>query len=118
MRSNVQPLFPSDEAPQEAVGARFEEFWRYYPRKVGKAVAKAKYIEIVRGCTTRTLQRDSQTFIGLELQATEEQLIQAVQKWVDSMIDKKTFKRTVEDKYLPHAETWLNKGRFEDFIDG
>lgn len=116
--SNVVGLFAEDFTPKPTTEiARFNEWWALYPRKINKAIAKAKYTEIVRGCTTKTLHKDSQTYMPLELQATEAELIQAVKKYVDGMIDRNTFKRTVEEKFIPYPDVWLNRGRFMDYID-
>lgn len=115
MRSNVAQLFPdATEAPQEAVGARFEEWWALVPKKVGKPLAKAKYMQVLKGCETRTIDRDSGEYVTIELKATEQELIDGMRRYVDSLIDRNTFKRKVEDRYLVHPSTWINQGRWQD----
>jgi hypothetical protein len=53
MPSNVVRLF--DDEPSVAPG-RFDELWKLWPRKDGKAVARAMYAGIVRGrFQTKTL---------------------------------------------------------------
>jgi hypothetical protein len=117
MRSNVAPLFPDQEAPQEAKKAesRFAEFWSIYPKRVGKPLAKAKFDAIVKGgFKTRTLDRDSGQFVEIEIEATADEIIAGTRRYVESLIDKNTFKRKIEDKFIPHPATFLNQGRWAD----
>lgn len=98
-----------------ALEVAFEEFWKCYPRKVGKPLARAKFMAIVKGgFRTRTLDRDSQTFMDIELDASPEEIIAGTKRYALSLIDRNTFKRKVEDKFIPHAATFLNQGRWMD----
>jgi hypothetical protein len=114
MRSNVVTLF--DEAPTPKASAkRFEEFWKVYPKRVDKPLAKAKYVAIVTtGLDTKTLDKDSGSFIPIRLEATEEEIIAGAKRYLDSQIDKKTYRMKDDGKFLLHPSTWLNKGRWMD----
>jgi len=110
--SQVLQLFSE---PVKAVSSsRFEEFWSAYPKHVGKALAKAKYEAILRGVKTKTVDKDSGGFMEIELIATEEELISGAKKYTLSLLDRNTYKRTVEDKFLPAPAVWLNQGRWMD----
>lgn len=95
--------------------ATFADFWSTYPRKTGKPLARAKWEAITNGgLRTRTLDRDSNTYVDLVLQATPEQLVTAAKAYRKSLIGA-DFKLSIEERFIPHASTWLNQGRFEDF---
>lgn len=111
--SNVASLFPEERKAPEP--SRFEEFWKAYPRKVGKPVAKSKFDAIVNGgLKTRTMDKDSGSFVEIELEATAEEIIEAAKRFTSSQIDRNTFKFKDGGKYIPHPATWLNQGRFWD----
>lgn len=117
--ANVIDLFqaPQQSTPQPSpeIDRAFEEFWKWFPRKTGKPLAKAKFREIVtKGLKTRTLDKDSGTYVDIELTATAEEIIDGVKRYASNLVDKNTFKRKVEDKYLPHPATWINQGRWMD----
>ena len=116
--NKVVSLFPEYDEPARpkpvAASKRFEEFWAAYPKRVGKPLAKAKYDAIVKGSfKTKTFDKDSNSYVDIEIEATEDELIDGVKRYMRSLIDH-NFKRTVEDKYLPHPATWLNQGRWMD----
>lgn len=99
----------------EAQKADFETFWLQYPRKVGKALARAKFNAITNGgLQTKMRCPDSGMFVDVYLEATPEQLVEAARAFRKSLVGP-DFKLTVEERFIPHASTWLNKGRFEDF---
>lgn len=117
--TNIISLFQEQDlpAPQPAaeIDAAFEEFWKWFPRKTGKPLAKAKFKAIVTtGLKTKTLDRDSGSYVDIELSATAEELVSGVKAYVRSLTDMNTFKRKVEDKYLPYPASWLNQGRWMD----
>lgn len=100
-----------------APAARFEELWKLWPNKAKKVVARAKYDAILKGrYTTRTLDKDSGQYVEIELTATEEQILAGARAYVDSQIDKRTFRLKDEGRFIPHLSTWLNGGRWEDFL--
>ena len=118
-QANVLSLFPEDARPiPKTETSRFEEFWSAYPKRVGRALARAKYEAIIKGSyRTRTLERDSGQFIEIELEATEDEIIQATKAYARSLVDMNTFKRKVEDKFIPAASVWLNRGSWQDFME-
>lgn len=112
MRDNVLKLFTE---PTPEVQSRFEEFWAVYPKRVGKPLAKAKFDAIVKGgFRTKTMDKDSGSYIEIELDATAQEIIDGTKRYVSSLIDRNTFKRKIEDKFIPHAATFLNQGRWMD----
>lgn len=102
------------EQPQQHADA-FEEFWFYYPRRVGKPLAKAKFNQITNGgLKTRTLDRDSGQYVEIELSATPEELVEGAKRYRADQMDKNTFKIKDDGKYTCHPSTWLNQGRWMD----
>lgn len=67
----------------------FESFWKVYPRKTAKAVAKKSWAK---------LNPDADTMIAI-FKALEWQ---------------KQSKQWAEDSIIPHPATWLNQRRWED----
>jgi len=65
----------------------FEDFWRSYPRKVGKLAAKREWDR---------LKPDQQTINQMEAALTWQ-----VELWDDP-------------NYIPHPTTWLHQGRWLD----
>lgn len=117
MRDNVLSLFGQQDSPPSAglSATRFDEFWKIYPLKVGKPMAKAKYTAIVTtGLDTKTLDKDSGQYIPIRLEATEDEIIAGAKRYLDSQIDKKTYRMKDDGKFLLHPSTWLNKGRWMD----
>jgi hypothetical protein len=112
--SNVHQLFAESPVTE---ASRFEELWSMWPRKEKKPVARAKYEAITRGkFTTRTLDKDSGNFIELELSATPEQILAGAKAYISSQIDKRTFRFVDDGKFIPYLATWLNGGRWEDWL--
>ena len=106
-------------ALQEPAVATFEDFWNAYPRpgRKRKPLAKAKWDAIVNGgLRTRTFDRDSNAYVDIELSASPEEIIEAAKAY-----DRRTRKPGTgqygyvdEGKYICHATTWLNQGRWMD----
>lgn len=93
----------------------FDEFWRLYPRKVGKPLARAKWEAITNGgMRTRTLDRDSGNYVDIELAATPQVLIAGARRYRDMQVDRTTFKLKDNGRFILHPATWLNQGRWED----
>lgn len=83
--NTARKLADSDETT-----AAFEAFWRNYPRKIGKAAAAKAYAR-----AAKTTRPDS----------IADGLSNAVAVW----------KATgTEERFIPHAATWLNQGRWAD----
>lgn len=115
MTDNVQRLFP-DNAP--AIDpARFEELWKLWPNKAKKVIARAKYEAILKGrFRTRTLDRDSGQYVEIELQATADAILAGANAFFSSQLDRNTYRLKDDGKYIPHLATWLNGGRWEDWL--
>ena len=112
--SNVQSIFP---APSAAPQSRFDEVWRLWPVKAKRPLAKAKYEALLRGpFKTRTLDKDSGQFVDIELSASEDEIVAGIKAYLDSQIDRKTFRMKDDGKYVPHLATFLNQGRFLDLL--
>ena len=69
---------------------QFDEFWKLYPRKVAKLVAKRSW---------GRLSNKDKEIISIMLP-------QHLLRWEDK-----------ELQYIPHASTWLNQRRFEDELE-
>lgn len=69
----------------------FEEFWDHYPRRVGKLAAQRAYDKARKSATQGAI------LAGLML-----------------------FNRNLpqEERFIPHAATWLNAGRWMDELPG
>ncbi len=105
---------------------KFDEFWVLYPspRRTGKALCRAKWEAIVgpTGLRTRTLDRDSDTFIVLTLNGTPDEIIEGLKRslcqWHSPTLSewdsRKWPKWKDEGKFIPNPATWLNQGRWED----
>ncbi len=95
----------------------FDDFWKAYPRRVGKPLAKAKWQAITGpGLKTKTFDKDSNTYIEIELHATPEEIIEGAKRYYAANrlngVGKYGFKD--EGRYLCHPATWLNQGRWLD----
>lgn len=113
----VVSLFPDNDPKPTAKAERFEEFWKAYPKKVGKPLAKAKYQAIIAGgLKTRTLDKDSGTYVEIELEATEEELIEGAKRYSDRMFDRSTYRFKDDGKFICHPSTWLNRGLWMDGV--
>jgi len=69
-------------------GEEFEAIWNHYPRKVGKAAARAAW----------TKARAKATFM---------EIAKPLRNWIDLQGD-------TDVKYIPHFARWLNEERWED----
>lgn len=104
--SNVVQLRPNS----------FEEFWKVYPRKVGKPLAKAKWDAITgQGLKTRTLDKDSGTYVEIELCATPDEILAGAKIFREQQFVPGSYKLKDDGKFIPHPSTWLNRGQWMDF---
>lgn len=107
---NVVRLF---ETPQ----GDFEAIWRLWPNKAKKPLARAKYEAILKGgFHTRTLDRDSGLYVDIELNAAPDAILAGAKAYLDSQVDRRTYRLRDDGKYIPHLATWLNGGRWEDNV--
>lgn len=114
--SNVLQLFPVEHRPEPAP-SRFDEVWKLWPRKDGKAVARSKYEGIVKGrYQSKTLDKSSGQFIEMELSATAEEIIAGAKAYLASQVDRNTFRLKDDGKFIPHLATWLGRAGWEDWL--
>ena len=66
----------------------FDEFWKLYPRKVAKSPARKAFTKAVK-------------------RATATQIIEGLRVHLPAMV-------AVEERFIPHAATWLNGDRWAD----
>lgn len=112
--SNVHQLF-ADPAPVAAPATRFDELWAMWPRREKKPLARAKYEAIVaKGLKTRTLDKDSGSYVDLDLAATEDAILAGAKAYLKGQIDRNTYTYKDGGKFIPYLATWLNGGRWED----
>jgi hypothetical protein len=76
---------------------QFEEFWKLYPRKVGKPTAKQRWVAL-----SKKPSKDQPDFDTIK-KAIQEQ--SKSDQWQDP-------------KYIPHPSTWINGERWEDELPG
>lgn len=118
-QSNLLP-FPDMKKEEgkdnRALEVAFEEVWKLWPNKAKKPLARAKFIAICNGCKTRTMDRDSGQYMEIELQSDPQEIIDGCKAYLSSQIDKRTFKMKDDGKFIPHLSTFLNGGRYEDFL--
>lgn len=91
IRSEQTPKPPSGAVCANGHAAHFAEFWKAYPKRVGKAAALKVWMRLKPDSTTR----DAIT-VAIAKQSKSQQ-------W-----------RTEGGRYIPHPATWLNQGRWED----
>lgn len=69
----------------------FEQFWKKYPRKIGKQAALKVWKKI----------KPSEAFVAKIITAVEQQ--KKCEQWLKN-----------GGQYIPHPKTWLNEGRWDD----
>lgn len=79
------------ETIQKKEHDRFDEFWKLYPNKKGKAKAIISYKKHLK---------------------IQEQIIEGLQRYIQYWKANKT-----EMQFIPHPSTWLNQKRWEDELD-
>jgi hypothetical protein len=93
---NQQPPDSVPENPERAhSGKRFDDFWKLYPRREGKAAAAKAWAK-----ATKTAKADD-ILTGLRAQ-----------------LPHLAMQRRTDGDFRPHPSTWLNQGRWADEIDG
>lgn len=86
-----QPPNPQTEAKADAQARRFAEFWKAYPKKVGKKAAEKSW---------QKLKPDAELF---------ERIMQAVTAAKSS----DQWNRE-NGRFIPNPSTWINQGRWDD----
>lgn len=118
MTSNVHRLFDEPAGVAAPVGD-FEALWKIWPRREKKVVAKAKYEAILRGSfRTRTLDKDSGQYVEIELGDTADRIHAGVVAYLKSQraSGSGSFGYIDGGKWIPHLATFLNQGRWEDWL--
>lgn len=75
------------------ITSKFENWWSVVPRKIGKKKAKSIYERLVKS-----------------KEVTEDELISGMKRYAESV-------KHTEDKFVAHASSWLNAGRWTDTIE-
>jgi DNA-binding transcriptional MocR family regulator len=75
------------------ITSKFENWWSVVPRKIGKKKAKSIYERLVKS-----------------KEVTEDELISSMKRYAESV-------KHTEDKFVAHASSWLNAGRWTDTIE-
>ncbi len=99
----------------QAEPSRFDEFWMNCIKKIDRPLAKAKWDAITgpRGLETKMLDRDSGAYVPVHLQATPDELIAGMKRYVRTQIDA-NFKLKDGGKFTCSPAVWLNRGRWMD----
>lgn len=104
--------------PQAEAGT-FEEWWFHYPscRRVEKALCRQLWESITGpGLHTRMQNRDSGQYVNVSHQAPPEELLDAVRRYDQRMLNATGTYGSYKDdgKYVMRPSTWLNRGCWED----
>ena len=92
----------------------FEAFWKLYPRRVGKLLAQTKWEAITRGgLHTWIMDKDSGQRVPVFLKATAAEILAGTKRFRDGLYGS-GYELKVEERFIPHASTWLNQGRWLD----
>ena len=87
--ANPNPIEPKIEPNTNTANESFNEFWSLYPRKLTRNKARMAYLKALKTTDAETI------LVGLKWWIAGE--------W-----------RGKEERYIPHAPTWLNQARWED----
>jgi hypothetical protein len=82
---------PCGRIERDYIGERFDEFWKVYPKKVGKEAARKAFAKI----------RPTAELFGEMLSAVERAKKSA--QWQEE-----------HGRFIPNPATWLNQGRWDD----
>lgn len=87
--ANPNPIEPKIEPNTNTAHESFIEFWNLYPRKLTRNKARIAYLKALKSADAETILNGLKWWIAGE--------------W-----------RGKEERYIPHAPTWLNQARWED----
>ena len=94
----------------------FDTFWKLYPKKVGKPQCRSLWDRITNGgLTTKSMHKDSGTYLKLKLNATPAEIIAGAEKYRATQMMADGWQIKDEGRYVAHPATWLNQGRWMDF---
>jgi len=88
---NPKTEIKKPELNSKTLDLDFEAWWKIYPRKIGKFAAKKSFTKAV-------------TILGIP------ELMLAVENFSRSVLGQ-------EKEFIPHASTWLNQRRWEDWLE-
>ena len=101
--------------PEPAPQVGFDDFWRLYPRHADKAMCRAKWEAITNGgLVTRCLDRDSGGYVELRLQASPNEIVEGVKRYVKTLPRKPNSYDFLEPQFIALPATFLNRGRWMD----
>jgi hypothetical protein len=94
----------------------FEEFWKVFPKRIGKQMAYMRWREITseQGLITKALSHCAGEFLTIHLKASPDQILEGAKKYRQRQIDPRTYKLKDDGKFTCMPETWLNQGRWDD----
>ena len=91
-KSNIVRLIMGNKASSDKLAlSKFDEFWKVYPRKVGKGHARIAFVKSLKLVEADILIEAAATFARVS--------------------------KCTEKKYIPHPTTWLNAERWDDEVD-
>ena len=108
MTTNVIPLHQP---------ATFDDWWDIMPVELRqkRPVCESKWNDITGdGLETRTLDKDSGTYVSLFLKATPEEIIEGTRVWKKRLRMNPDFSYHESIQYEPRAPQFLNQGRWMD----
>lgn len=85
------PVNTKDKIQKKKPDSEFEQFWKLYPRKVGKHQARVRYDKEIKSCSPSVMR-----------------------VLVKRFVEETKFNKT-EDQFIPHCATWLNQRRYLDY---
>ena len=97
--------------------ASFDNFWKVYPRPVGKLLAADKFRRITGdGLRTFIVDHESNYRVEVFLKATPEEILAAARKFSATLREGGLSygRLMVELQHIPLPSTWLNQGRWLD----
>lgn len=114
MSASLHQLFP--EAVAAPLGD-FDTLWKHWPRKEGKPLAKAKYEAILKGgFVTKTLDKDSGSYVEIELSATPEEILAGAKAYLETQFDRNTYRYRENARFVMHLSTFLNRGGWTGYV--
>ena len=96
--------------------SEFDEWWQLQFHKTGKVIAKAKWDAITspQGCQTRILDKSTNEYIHVHLQASPQEILDAQKRQNKAFFERHGYNNEREKQFLPRPVTWLNRGGFLD----
>ena len=99
--------------------SHFDEWWSLQFHKTGKVMAKAKWDRITspEGLTTRAMDKSTNEYVQIHLQASPQEIVDAQKRQNKALFDAYGFSGPAlmeAKKYLRRPVQWLNQGGFWD----